>query len=192
MCDESRMHGSEGGQGFLRVRLSYPTLTMLYSRLGWGPLESFSCRSRKGELDVNTRMLFGFMAKSVRVELAWDNIIQQTGAIVFQIFKNRQEHVARRVAIIAQTNRIISDERRAMWEANQKSRDAHMEAFVETIKGVETRYDPQTGQRHEVPSGYDNVWISRGSTEQIVISTDPGYNPNRGSTIQWDQLPLGR
>ena len=25
MCGESRMHGSEGGQGFLRVRLSYPT-----------------------------------------------------------------------------------------------------------------------------------------------------------------------
>ena len=25
VCDESRKHGSEGGQGFLRVRLSYPT-----------------------------------------------------------------------------------------------------------------------------------------------------------------------
>ena len=25
MCCESRMHGSEGGHGFLRVRLSYPT-----------------------------------------------------------------------------------------------------------------------------------------------------------------------
>ena len=25
MCDESRTHGSEGGQGFLRVRLPYPT-----------------------------------------------------------------------------------------------------------------------------------------------------------------------
>jgi hypothetical protein len=26
VCDESRMHGSEGGQRFLRVRVAYPTL----------------------------------------------------------------------------------------------------------------------------------------------------------------------
>ena len=29
VCGESRKHGSEGGQGFLRVRLPYPTITAL-------------------------------------------------------------------------------------------------------------------------------------------------------------------
>jgi hypothetical protein len=32
VCGESRMHGSEGGQGFLRVRLSYPTFDVRFRR----------------------------------------------------------------------------------------------------------------------------------------------------------------
>src|SRR5256885_2358332 len=41
VCGESRMHGSEGGQGFLRVRLSYPT---------------FDDRFRKHPLPTDTNM----------------------------------------------------------------------------------------------------------------------------------------
>src|SRR6266851_6930810 len=32
VCGESRKHGSEGGQGFLRVRLPYPTVVILLDR----------------------------------------------------------------------------------------------------------------------------------------------------------------
>jgi hypothetical protein len=57
---------------------------------------------------------------------------------------------------------------------------------------VAQRYDPQTGRHHDVPSGYDNVWISRGSNEQLVLTTAGGYDPNRGSTVQWDRVPPDR
>jgi len=32
VCDESRKHGSEGGQGFPRVRLSYPTVLLMLNQ----------------------------------------------------------------------------------------------------------------------------------------------------------------
>ena len=48
MCHESGKHGSEGGQGFLRVRLSYPT--MQWSKEGAHVLLQTRVRTLNGEL----------------------------------------------------------------------------------------------------------------------------------------------
>ena len=48
MCHESGKHGSEGGQGFLRVRLSYPT--MQWSKEGAHLLLQTRVRTLNGEL----------------------------------------------------------------------------------------------------------------------------------------------
>jgi hypothetical protein len=48
VCHESGKHGSEGGQGFLRVRLSYPT--MQWSKPGAHLLLQTRVKTLDGEL----------------------------------------------------------------------------------------------------------------------------------------------
>lgn len=73
------------------------------------------------------------------------------------------------------------------YEQQQAVQDAMAEGFSQTIRGVETFRDPQTGESWELPGGYTEVWTN-GSGE-FVLSETAGLDPNTIFTnSSWRQL----
>ena len=56
---------------------------------------------------------------------------------------------------------------------------------TQAYRGVDTYIDPGSNRAVELPSGYGNVWTN-GS--EYILSDSPGYNPNVGSNVVWQEM----
>jgi hypothetical protein len=55
---------------------------------------------------------------------------------------------------------------------------------------VETYRNPYEDRPVQLPSGYDGVWVSRSG--EYLLSNQPGFDPNAGSTAEWRRMEKGR
>ena len=60
------------------------------------------------------------------------------------------------------------------------------EQFSEYIRGVETYHDPYEDRPVQLPSGYNDVWVSRNG--EYVLTNDPNYNPNVSAQGTWQRI----
>lgn len=59
------------------------------------------------------------------------------------------------------------------------------DGFSQYIRGVEN-YSDESGGVYELPSSYNNAW--KNGNGEIILTNEAGYNPNIGSTQNWEQL----
>ncbi len=67
-----------------------------------------------------------------------------------------------------------------------ESQDRMARSFTEYIRGVETYRDPYQDRPVQLPSGYDQVWVSR--TGEYILSNQAGFDPNSGSNTEWRRV----
>ncbi len=59
------------------------------------------------------------------------------------------------------------------------------DGFSQYIKGVEN-YSDGNGASYELPSSYNTAW--KNGNGEIILTNETNYNPNIGSTLNWEQL----
>jgi hypothetical protein len=151
----------------------------------WFPLQLYSMRAEKGHLDRQSKLM-QVIASSLRVNLQWFNAYQQVWemwkANVMQSIQNAG-HLSRYIAGI---NNEITAMNRQAWNEHQASQDRINRRFGEYIRGVDTYRNPINNQPVQLPSGYSQAWTNPGG--EYIVSDSASYNPNIGSTRNWQLM----
>jgi len=165
--------------------LVYSTAAMLPGTTFWGPERLAAFRAEKGKLDRLSGLLQA-MASSVRPNMAWFSKYQQ----VVRMWQQNQMRAIRNAGelsrYIARTSDEISTMMRESYENRQRSQDRINERFSRYIRGVETYKNSFESRDVDLPSGYNEAWVS--SSGEYALSNDPNFNPNVGSTIEWRRM----
>jgi hypothetical protein len=181
---EYALNGQPMEEDFYCVMV-YATSQMLPGTTFWQANRLYSFRAAKGQLDAQVALLHT-MVSSVRIGLKWFNGYMY----VVQLWQQRQYAAIRQAGElsrhIAKNNEEISDMIRGSYENQQRAYDRVNDNFSKYIRGVERYNQPFDGKPVELPSGYDNAWVS--SSGEYVLSNDAGYNPNVGSTAEWRRM----
>lgn len=136
--------------------------------------------------------LLSFIAGSFQVDPVWQRLAQQVNQ---QLQAQFNQYIARgygQIRAAAQLSRSISANNDA-WLAAQRQQSATRSAsedrihdnFIQYIRGTERVQDPYRGTS-EQPSQYRHHWTDAFGTVQH--SNDPNYNPNIGSTTNWQRM----
>ena len=164
--------------------LSYTSAPAVQS-VYWSPLQLYSMRAEKGQLDRQTKLM-QVIASSPRLNLQWFNAYQQVWemwkANVMQSIQNAG-HLSRYIAGI---NNEITAMNRQAWSEQQASQDRISRRFSEYIRGVDTYRNPITNQPIQLPGGYNQAWTN--PSGEYIVSDSPSYNPNIGSTRNWQAM----
>jgi len=183
-CGRVRYEYRDGDQAWeedVYVTLVYaPTQFMT---LWTGGASSF--RSRRGELDRLTPVM-NTTVNSLRQSPEWFGYLMY----VKKLFLNRMAQGIRSARILSETVTRNSAEIRRMSEdsyrRSNESQDRVSRSYGEYIRGVETYRNPYEDRPVQLPSGYDGVWASRSG--EYILSNQPGFDPNSGSTAEWRRI----
>src|SRR5262245_10643046 len=151
----------------------------------WSSMQLSSIRAGRGQLDQKTKLMQAIVSSS-RINLQWFNAYLQVWemwkANVMQSIQNAG-HLSRYVAGI---NNQISAMNRQAWEQQQASQDRISRRFSEYVRGVDTYQNPATNQPVQLPGGYGRAWTN--ALGEYIVSDSPSYNPNLGSSTNWQPL----
>jgi hypothetical protein len=151
----------------------------------WGTDRLLGFRAEKGKLDAQAPLLLA-MTSSVRINPAWMSKYLQ----VQQMWVQNQMQAIRSAGelsrYLARTSDEISDMSMRAWEERQASQDRMSREFSEYIRGVETYDDPVAGRDVQLPSAYNEAWVS--ANGEYILSNDPNFNPNVGSNQSWERM----
>jgi len=128
-----------------------------------------------------------------RAVLVSVKVLPMWGALVQQISNGLVNNTIRGIQQIGELSRQISrnsDQMREMnmrgWQERSAVYDRINERFDQHIRGVDPYYDPNTGTSVELPAGYSHAWST--ALGEYIVSDDPNFNPNIGSTKNWTPL----
>ncbi len=150
----------------------------------WGPDRLIGFRAEKGKLDAQSPLLLA-MATSMRVGKGWFARYLQVREMWFQNQMNAIRRAGELSRYLARTSDEMSDAQMQAWERRQASEDRTAEAFTEYVRGVETYRDPFDQHDVQLPSGYNDVWISRNG--EYILANDPNFNPNVSASGTWER-----
>jgi hypothetical protein len=153
--------------------------------VNWGPYALFSFKAAKGQLAERAR-LFGTIVTSLTPNLRWYNRYMQLVDVCTRSAIEASNQAVLRSKIISQTNDQIRESHRQAFQNRQAAQDRVNEKFSRYIRGVESYQSPFEGRRVELPSGYSHVWANRSG--EYILSNSANYNPNVGSTLQWQEM----
>ncbi|HEY1233650.1 MAG TPA: PDZ domain-containing protein [Candidatus Binatia bacterium] len=160
---------------------SAPAVKSVY----WSPEQLYSIRAERGQLDQKTKLMQAIVS-STRINLQWYNAYLQVWemwkANVMQSIQNAG-HLSRYIAGI--NNQITATKRQA-WEQQQASYDRISRRFSEYTRGVETYHNPVSNQPIQLPGGYGHAWTN--ALGEYIVSDSSSYNPNIGSSTNWQAL----
>lgn len=158
---------------------------MMYGQSSWIADRIISTRAPKGKMDHASR-IFGIMLKSFQFNLQWysyyHQFVQQLTQYVLQDIYNAGV-ISR---IIRNTYGQISDIVRRSYENQQAANDRVYQGFSESIRGVNSYYDPYKGYSVEFPVDYRYVYAN--ALGEYIVTDNPNYNPNVGSNLNWTNL----
>ena len=151
----------------------------------WGPERIFGFRAEKGQLDRQAPLLQA-MSASVRVSRGWFARYLQVREMWVQNQMNAIRSAGELSRYLSRTNEEMSQMQQQAWENRQAADDRRAEAFSEYVRGVETYHDPYGDRDVQLPSGYGDVWVSRGG--EYILANDPNLNPNVSATGTWQRV----
>jgi hypothetical protein len=160
---------------------SAPAVQTVY----WSPLQLYSMRAEKGQLDRQTKLM-QVIASSVRVNLQWFNAYQQVWAMWQANVMQSIQNAGNLSRYIAGINNEITAMNRQAWNEQQTSQDRISRRFSEYIRGVDTYRNPTNNQPIQLPSGYSQAWAN--PSGEYIVSDSASYNPNIGSTRNWQPM----
>ncbi len=192
----SRYHGSEAR--YARVRYEYQDggkaweedvyVTLVHSPGQTGSFWSGSAhsfRAPRGQLGRLTPVM-NTSVSTLRRSPEWFGYYMY----VRQLFLNRMAQGIRNAGRISDAVSRNSAEIQKMYEDSYRraneSQDRISRSYGESIRGVETYRDPYQDRPIQLPSGYDGVWANRSG--EYVLSNQPGFDPNAGSTAEWRRI----
>jgi hypothetical protein len=151
----------------------------------WGPDRVFGFRAEQGQLDRQAPLLQTIFA-SARVNRLWfAHLLQVREAWIQGQLQNIQQ-AGELSRYIARTTDEMSDAQQRSWENRRASEDRSAAAFSEYIRGVETYHDPFSERDVQLPTGYRDVWVSRGG--EYLLANDPNLNPNATASGTWQRI----
>jgi len=152
----------------------------------WSADRLYSFKAPKGELDARAA-LFQTMVASQQINLSWFNKYLQVVGMWQQNVMASIRSAGMLSRYISQTYDEISAMNRQAWENYQATSDRVNQQFSEQIRGVETYQNPFESRPVELPSGYQDAWAN--AKGEYILSDSPNFNPNAGSTQNWQRLP---
>jgi len=166
---------------------SYQIQTMNGPRTNtqWYVDYTFSCKAEKGTLD-KLAPTFAAIAHSITVNPVWLSKLSQLQTWLAQQQIERIQSVGQLSRMLAQTSNEVSDMMMDSYNKRQAANDRIAQNFSDYTLGIDRYNDPGTGTQVELPSGYNVGW-SNGHGEYI-LTDQTGYNPNEGSTQNWQQM----
>jgi hypothetical protein len=187
--DKVRLEYAEGGTIMhediycVLVYGQYPTGMI------WSADRLYAFKAPKGELDARAA-LFQAMVASQQINLSWFNKYLQVVGMWQQNVMASIQSAGMLSRYISQTYNEISAMNRQAWENYQASSDRINRQFSEYVRGVETYQNPYESRPVELPSGYQEVWAN--AKGEYILSDSPNFNPNVGSTQNWQRLAKAR
>lgn len=184
----TRIEYQEGTKAFeedIYSVMVYTQVPMTPGLTWWGPERLFGFRAEKGQLDRQAPLLNAIFA-SARVSRLWFAHVLQVREAWIQNQMQAIRNAGELSRYIARTSNEISDMQQQAWENRRASEDRSAEAFSEYIRGVETYHDPFGDRNVQLPSGYNDVWVSRGG--EYILANDPNFNPNVSAGGTWQRI----
>jgi hypothetical protein len=145
----------------------------------------FSFRALADHLD-GLSDVFTSIVRSFRLNVAWYGRYTQVSQYMIQNQIQQIHHVGQISQMISRTSDQISDMIMDSYTQRQSTLDRLSDQFSQAIRGVDAYRDPLDGRDLELPGGYRQAW-SNGLGE-YVLSDDPTFDPNVGSTVSWEPL----
>lgn len=142
-------------------------------------------RAPKGQLDQATKVC-ETMIHSTRINLQWYSQYSQLVQALTQAQMNQIRAAGDLSRYISRTSNEISDMMRQSYEQRQASQDRINQNWSQYMRGVDEYRDPVAGRPVELPSGYQNAWVS-GNGEYIVTDS-VNFNPNVELDGNWQKL----
>jgi hypothetical protein len=155
--------------------------------VGWAP-SVFSFRAPAREMSDKIR-LFKVITDSRQDNPAWLLSCTRLSATVTRDQIRQQNAIFARMQEIHRTQERTSDLIVKSYQERSAAYDRIFDNYDQTIRGVETYTDPSTNSRVELPYGYNDAWTNG---TDYVMSGDPRYDPNVGSTQNWQRLARQR
>jgi hypothetical protein len=152
----------------------------------WNALQLHSMRAEQGRLDGQTRLMQA-MVSSARVNLQWYNGYRQVWQMWQQNVMQSIRNAGALSRYIAGINHEITTMNRQAWEQQQAAQDRMSRRFAEYVRGVDTYRNPVTSQNVALPGGYGRAWTNR--LGEYIVSDNQSFNPNIGSTVEWQPMP---
>ncbi len=169
--------------------MTYPIQSIygITSNTNWFGDYLFSFKAEKGKLDASTKT-FQTMVNSFQLNPQWFNKYNQLVEFLIQNQIQRIQAIGQISRIISQTSNEISDMMMQSYQNRQSTYDRISENFSQMIRGVDSYYNPIEQKHVELPSGYKTAWTN--SLGEYILSDDPSFNPNIGSSINWQKMEL--
>jgi hypothetical protein len=157
------------------------------SGVTWIPIvTSFKAPAKGIDNRIKT---FKIITDSRKDNAVWAENCLKLSATVTRDQLRQQRAIFNRMQQISRTQSEIGD---MIMDSYQKRNDAYdriFDNYSQAIRGVDSYVDPINNWKIELPSGYDNAWTN-GS--DYIISDDSGFNPNVGSTQDWQRMSRQR
>ncbi len=151
----------------------------------WSPERLYSFRAEAGTLDDASAAMHPIVF-STRANTRWLNEYLQVVDLWHQGQLQAIQNAGELSRYIAQVNDEILDITTETFEQQQAVQDRLSREWSETIRGVDSYRDPFLGDSIELPTGFDDVWAS--ANGEYILSNSAGFDPNRGSNIDWERL----
>jgi hypothetical protein len=162
------------------------TLFSVYGQVqnvAWVPYV-FSFRAPAREMNEKVR-LFKVIADSRQDNPAWQLNCTRLSATVTREQLRQQDAVFARMRQIHRTEQETSDLIVNSYYQRSATYDRIFDNYSQAVRGVQAYTDPGTNTRVDLPNGYADAWTNGWD---YVMSNDPGYDPNVGSTQTWRRL----
>lgn len=155
----------------------------------WTDSSAYSFRAPKGELDRLTPVM-STTVTTAKLSQDWYSGYMY----VQQLFTNRMNQGIKNAAAISATITQNSEEIRRMfsdsYRQRQDSQDRISRSYSEYIRGVETYTNPYESRPVQLPTGYRDAWVN--AQGEYLMSTQSGFDPNVGGTVEWRRMEAAR
>lgn len=158
---------------------------MMYGQTSWIADKIISTRAQKGKFEEANKV-FAIMLKSFKFNLQWFNLYNQFVGSLTQYVMQDIYNAGVISRIISTTFDHVSDTVRRSYEMQQASNDRVFAGISESIRGVNSYYDPYKGYSVEIPNEFQYVYAN--ALGEYIVTDNPNYNPNVNSNLNWTIL----
>ena len=190
-----KLEYSERGKKFVEdvtVAVTYmisytPTMYGTITGVTWIPITTSFKAPATG---INeTIKIFKIIMDSRKDNPVWGENVLKLSAMITRDQLRHQQAIFNRMQQLSRTQSEIGDMIMDSYQKRNQAYDRIFDNYSQAIRGVDSYTDPINNWKVELPTGYDNAWTN-GS--DYVISEDPGFNPNIGSTQDWQRMTRQR
>jgi len=133
--------------------------------------------------------VFKIIADSRKDNPKWMEDYVKLSATITRDQLCQQRAIFNRMKQISRSQSEMGDMIMDSYQKRNAAYDRIYDNYSEAIRGVDTYRDPINNWEVELPTGYGRAWTN-GS--EYIFSDDANYNPNIGSTQDWQQMQRNR